>query len=92
MQCESCVTDKSKCINCCDNPIYAHVPKRSQFTWYKSACHLGFIECIYDPGYTKATNPKLYEKLYGNVDPEVAEKSACKTCTMDNCFYDYEDK
>ena len=92
MKCDKCVTDTTKCIRCSDNPIYAHVPKTSQYTWYTPVCHLGYKYCIHDPAYIKATDQDWYEELYGDVAPEEAEKGACARCTNEHCFYDSEDK
>ena len=89
MKCERCVTDNTQCIHCIDNPIYAHIPKTSKFTWYKPVCLHGYTDCIYDPSYMKITSPKWYEQLYGNLTPEEA---AQKFCTEENCYYDNEDK
>lgn len=89
MKCEQCVTDNTMCVHCSDNPIYAHIPKTSKFSWYKTVCPFGQTDCVNDPGYIKAIHPEWYKSMYGNKTPEeVAEWN----CTEENCYYDDEDK
>lgn len=37
-RCDVCITDKSRCAECCENPIYANVPTQSLFQAYVPTC------------------------------------------------------
>jgi hypothetical protein len=89
MKCETCVTNKSECIGCRDNPIYKDVPTVSLFQEYKPTCPQGFIDCVYDPAYIKYINPNWYKELYGDLTPEEASKKHCNE--NDEYCYDDED-
>ena len=89
-KCEICVTDKSKCIECKDNPIYANVPKWSQFQEYIPTCPQGYCDCVYDPAYIKFYHPEWYEKQYEDMTPEEVAKKHCDK--EDKYCYDDEDK
>ena len=93
-KCQICVTDKSLCDECKDNPKYKNVPRRSLFMMYKPTCPFGMNDCIGDPAYCKFYYPKYYEKWYGNLSPEEVIKQSCSSCV--ECgypkYYDDEDK
>ena len=93
-RCEGCVTDKSECINCCDNPIYANVPRFSKRMSYIPTCPRGYTDCVYDPAYIKLHNPKWYADLYGDKTPEeAAEKCRQKVEEdPDEEYYCYDDE
>lgn len=70
-RCDTCITDKSKCINCSENPKY---PKHSQYAAYIPVCPRGYTDCIGDPAYIKYKYPDWYKSLYGDLSPEEAIK------------------
>ena len=74
-KCERCVTDKSKCVNCPDNPEYKHIERYSLFQAYIPVCPRGYTDCVCDPAYIKFHHPKWYKELYGNTTPEEAIKT-----------------
>lgn len=37
-RCDICVTDKSRCNDCKENPKYAHIPTVSLFSCYVPTC------------------------------------------------------
>ena len=97
--CEVCVTDKSKCDNCRDNPKYANVPKHSLFQDYIPLCPRGYVDCISDPAYIKRYHPSWYKEIYGDMTPEEAlfDKGGCmdrfkNDPDMEYYCYDDEDK
>lgn len=75
--CAKCVTDRSLCKDCIDNPIYANYPVSSKFSAYVPTCPRGYIDCVCDPAYIKFFNPDWYKKLYGDLSPEDAAKQHC---------------
>lgn len=88
--CEKCVTDKSLCIICIDNPIYKDRPLRSYFQEYIPTCPQGYDDCVCDPAYIKFHYPEWYKELYGDITPEEASAQDCdRNCS--DC-YDDEDK
>ena len=95
-RCENCVTSKEECVNCCDNPIYANVPRQSKYQKYIPLCPRGYKDCVLDPAYIKAYNPKWYYELYGDKTPEEAVEKCRQIMEEDPneeypC-YDDEDK
>ena len=96
--CDSCVTDKSECIRCRDNPIYKNVPTHSLFQAYIPTCPRGYVDCICDPAYIKYHYLKWYAKLYGDKTPEEASETGNCQEAFENdpdeeyYCYDNEDK
>lgn len=95
--CDSCVTDRSECIKCRDNPIYKDVPIFSRYKAYIPTCPRGYEDCIYDPAYIKIHNPEYYKSLYGNLTPEQASEKSCMEQFKEDpdeeyYCYDNEDK
>lgn len=96
-KCDTCVTDKSQCDNCIDNPKYANVPVESLYQAYIPTCPRGYSDCVNDPAYIKYTYPDWYKKLYGDISPEDAAKQNCQKSVEDDpdeeyYCYDNEDK
>lgn len=93
-KCQICVTDKSLCDECKDNPKYKDIPRRSLFMVYKPTCPFGMNDCIGDPAYCKFYHPKYYEKWYGDLSPEEVIKESCSSCIEWGYpkYYDDEDK
>lgn len=99
-KCDNCVSDKSWCSQCRDNPevqkILASLPQQSCFMYYKPVCPRGQVDCVYDPAYIKYHYPDWYKKLYGDKTPEeAAEKCRQKVIEDPNeesYCYDGEDK
>ncbi len=95
--CDSCVTDRSECAKCRDNPIYKDVPTCSLYQAYLPTCPRGYIDCIYDPAYIKSESPEWYKELYGDLTPEQASQKSCAEKVKEDpdeeydC-YDNEDK
>ena len=71
MFCDTCITDKSKCIDCMHNPIY---PKKSFYAEYIPVCPRGYVNCVNDPAYIKCHHKEWYKELYGDITPEEAIK------------------
>ena len=91
--CDSCVTDRSECAKCKDNPIYKDIPIFSHYRAYIPTCPKGYEDCIYDPAYIKYRNSEWYKSLYGDLTPEQASKKSCAECFKeDSDYYDNEDK
>jgi len=95
--CDSCVTDRSECIRCRDNPIYKDVPTRSLYQDYVPTCPRGYVSCVYDPAYIKCNHPEWYKKLYGDLNPEEASEQSCAKKVREDpdeeyYCYDNEDK
>ncbi len=88
--CEKCVTDKSFCIICIDNPIYEDHPLRRYFQGYIPTCPQGYDDCVCDPAYIKVHYPEWYKELYGDITPEEASAQDCDRNCLD--CYDDEDK
>lgn len=102
-KCERCISYKSWCSQCRDNPVYqqilAAIPRESCFMYYKPVCPRGFTDCIRDPAYIKYNYPDWYIELYGDKTPEEAiyNKNGCwdsfqKDPEMKYYCYDDEDK
>lgn len=91
VRCDKCVTDKSKCKKCNENPIYKDFPSYSQFSEYIPVCPKGMTDCISDPAYILCHYPEWYKELYGDKTPEEAIKTE-EDCREENCHYDDEDK
>ena len=98
--CNKCVSDKSLCSQCRDNPevqkILASLPKQSFFMNYAPVCPRGYLDCVCDPAYIKYYHPEWYAKMHGDKTPEeVAEKCRQKVIEdpdEENYCYDDEDK
>ena len=93
--CNSCVTDKSKCIMCRNNPIYDNVPTRSLYQEYIPTCPRGYIDCVYDPAYIKCYYPDWYKEQYGDLTPEQASEKSCAEKVRedpDEEYYCYDDE
>lgn len=88
--CITCVTDKSLCDKCKDNPKYADYPRRSFYKEYEPTCPQGFDDCVYDPAYIKHYCPDWYKDLYDDLTPEEASRLHCNI--DDEYCYDDEDK
>lgn len=86
LKCEACITDRSLCDLCMDNPKYANVPKASLFQTriyklrkqYTPTCPRGYTDCVCDPAYIQAYHPAEYVELYGSLTPEEASELTCK--------------
>ena len=91
-KCDKCVTDRSLCDRCRDNPKYKDYPSRSRFQEYIPTCPYEYDDCIHDPAYIKFHYPEWYKELYGDMTPEEA---CIKQCCVDSDYcddYDDEDK
>lgn len=91
-KCDTCVTDKTLCDQCKDNPKYRNVPKQSFFAEYKPVCPFGMNDCVCDPAYIKHCDPEWYDELYGDIPPEEAVKHDCSRYSDPSECYDDEDK
>lgn len=98
-RCERCVTDKTECVECIENPIYENIPRGSRFKAYNPVCPRGFTDCVYDPAYIYLYHNDWYHKLYGNISPEFAiyVENGCMESfladpEMNYYCYDDEDK
>ena len=96
-RCDKCVTDKSNCVSCRENPIYANVPTASQFTAYIPVCPRGYKDCVCDPAYIKYSDPDWYKSLFGTMTPKEAifKEGGCFERFQDDPneeFYCYDDE
>lgn len=99
-KCDKCVSDKSLCSHCRDNPevqkILASLPKLSFFMNYVPVCPRGYLDCVYDPAYIHFHYPDWYKELYGDKTPEEAAEKCRQKMLEDpdeeNYCYDDEDK
>ena len=91
-RCDICVTDKSRCNDCKENPKYAHIPTVSLFSCYVPTCPFGMDDCVGDPAYIKYHYPDWYKELYGDISPEEASKQSCSSYEHFWECYDDEDK
>ena len=100
-KCEKCVSDKSWCSVCRDNPevqkILASLPKQSCFMEYIPVCPRGYVDCVCDPAYIQFYHPEWYKELYGNKMPEEAifQKGGCWDSFVndpDEKYYCYDDE
>lgn len=93
-KCQFCITDKSLCDDCKDNPKYRDIPKRSLFMAYEPMCPFGMHDCIGDPAYYKFYHPEYYKELYGGLSPKEAVSESCSCCIQWDYpkYYDNEDK
>lgn len=100
-KCEKCVSDKSWCSECRDNPevqkILASLPKGSCFMAYVPVCPRGYVDCIRDPAYLLFHYPDWYKKLYGNKTPLEAiwVENGCMDSYIndpDEEYYCYDDE
>lgn len=96
-RCSECVTDKSQCVSCRDNPIYANVPTRSLYRAYIPTCPRGYDDCVCDPAYIRKHHPAWYKELYGDMSPEQASLQSCHKRVEEDpdeeySCYDDEDK
>lgn len=85
-KCDNCITDKSECIYCRDNPIYADVPKKSRYKDYIPACPRGHTDCKHDPAYIKQHEPEWYKELFGVMPIEKAVQVGCDSTGTYNCY------
>ena len=76
-RCDICVADKSRCVECRENPIYANVPTRSLFQDYVPTCPRGYSDCVNDPAYLKVHHPDCYHDTFGDITPEQACAESC---------------
>ena len=98
--CNKCVSDKSLCSQCRDNPevqkILASLPKQSFFMNYVPVCPRGYVDCVCDPAYIKYHYPDWYKELYGDKTPEEAAEKCRQKMLEDpdeeNYCHDDEDK
>lgn len=93
-RCDTCITEKSKCNICTENPKFS-----SYYKAYEPVCPRGYTDCIYDPAYIKCYHPKWYKEKYGDMTPEQAiqvEDGCIDQMRMDPeeeyYCYDNEDK
>lgn len=94
-RCDMCVADKSRCVECRENPIYANVPTRSLFQAYIPTCPRGYVDCVNDPAYLKAFDSEYYHDLYGDLTPEQASMKSCQERVRkdpDEEYYCYDDE
>ena len=100
-KCERCVSDKSWCIKCIDNPIYQTIlralPQKSCFMSYKPVCPRGYVDCVCDPAYIKYHYEEWYKELYGDMTPEEAiyKENGCWDSFIndpDEKYYCYDDE
>ena len=99
-KCDKCVSDKSLCSHCRDNPevqkILVSLPKLSFFMNYVPVCPRGYLDCVYDPAYIHFHYPDWYKELYGDKTPEEAAEKCRQKMLEDpdeeNYCYDDEDK
>ena len=100
-KCERCISDKSWCSECRDNPevqkILASLPKQSCFMYYIPVCPRGYVDCVCDPAYIKYHYPDWYASLYGDKAPEEAifQKGGCWDSFVndpDEKYYCYDDE
>jgi hypothetical protein len=89
------VTDKSECVNCADNPIYANIPKKTKYQEYIPLCPRGYSHCVNDPAYLKCYHAEWYKEMYGDLTPEqVVEKECLEKVKEDpdEEYYCYDDE
>jgi hypothetical protein len=94
-RCDVCATDKSRCIECRENPVYADVPTHSLFQAYVPTCPRGYTDCINDTAYLKVYHPNYYHDLYGDLTPEQASAQSCSKLVLadpDERHYCYDDE
>lgn len=93
-KCQICITNKSLCDTCKDNPKYRNIPIQSLFRAYKPMCPFGMNDCIGDPAYYKFYYPDYYKELYGDLSLEETIKESCSCCIEWGYpkYYDDEDK
>ena len=100
-KCDKCVSDKSWCPQCRDNPevqkILASLPKQSCFMAYVPVCPRGYVDCVCDPAYIKYYHPEWYAKMHGDKTPEEAiyAENGCWDSFIndpDEKYYCYDDE
>lgn len=100
-KCEKCISDKSWCSQCRDNPevqkILMSLPTKSCFMAYVPVCPRGYVDCVCDPAYIQFHHPSWYKKLYGNKTPLEAiwEENGCMDSYIndpDEKYYCYDDE
>lgn len=94
-RCNVCVSNKSRCTECRENPIYENVPTRSLFQAYIPTCPRGYVDCIHDPAYLKVFHPEYYQDLYGSLTPKQASEQTCSKLVLedpDEEYYCYDDE
>ena len=91
-KCAVCVTEKTLCNQCRDNPKYANVPSQSLFQVYQPTCPFGATDCVCDPAYIKYYHPEWYKDMYGDKSPSEVANETCKRQTSMRHCYDDEDK
>lgn len=87
--CEKCVTDRSLCDRCRDNPKYRDYPSQTLFAEYIPVCPKGYGDCVYDPAYIKFHYPEWYKREFGVMS---LEEAVMVGCSASECSYDDEDK
>lgn len=95
-KCEKCITNRSECVKCKDNPIYI-IPTESLYKEYIPTCPRGYTDCVGDPAYILFNYPYWYKELYGNKTPLEAakEEGGCYDRFLedpDEDFYCYDDE
>lgn len=92
--CDSCVTDKSQCKKCADNPIYKDIPRHSFYQDYIPTCPRGYVDCVNDPAYIKCNYPEWYKEEFGDMTPEQAAERCRKAVEEDpdEEYYCYDDE
>ena len=94
--CDSCITNKSQCRECADNPIYKDIPRQSFYQEYIPTCPRGYEDCVNDPAYIKCNHSEWYKKTFGDMTPEQAAEQCRKAVEEDPdeeyYCYDNEDK
>ena len=100
-KCDKCVSDKSLCSQCRDNPevqkILASLPKQSCFMAYVPVCPRGYVDCVCDPAYIQFYHPEWYKKMHGDKTPLEAlwAENGCMDSFIndpDEKYYCYDDE
>ena len=100
-KCERCVSDKSWCSECRDNPevqkILASLPTKSCFMAYVPVCPRGYVDCVCDPAYIQFYHPEWYKKMHGDKTPLEAlwAENGCMDSFIndpDEKYYCYDDE
>lgn len=100
-KCDRCVSDKSWCSQCRDNPevqkILASLPKQSCFMAYVPVCPRGYVDCVCDPAYIQFYHPEWYKKMHGDKTPLEAlwAENGCMDSFIndpDEKYYCYDDE
>lgn len=83
--CHWCGAKMDETASTLSSSVAMEGPNEFQRVYYKPTCRYGYIDCIGDPAYIKATYPEWYKKL--------VERGGefCGNCENGDC-YDDEDK